>query len=60
MAPAVLCLIVLAMPFAVAAFAAFAAFAAWREQWPVSAKADQLFVGTGDGLVNDDDDSTLF
>jgi hypothetical protein len=54
MAPAVLCLIVLAMPFAVAAFAA------WREQWPVSAKADQLFVGTGDGLVNDDDDSTLF
>src|ERR1700733_13873236 len=35
------------------------AFAAWREQWPVSAKADQLFVGTGDGLVNDDDDSTL-
>lgn len=57
MAPAVLCLIVLAMPFAVAAFAAFAA---WREQWPVSAKADQLFVGTGDGLVNDDDDSTLF
>jgi hypothetical protein len=57
MAPAVLCLIVLAMPFAVAASAAFAA---WREQWPVSAKADQLFVGTGDGLVNDDDDSTLF
>jgi hypothetical protein len=51
MTPAFLCLIVLAMPFVVAALAA------WAEWRPVSANPDRLKIIVGEA---DDDDSTLF
>jgi hypothetical protein len=59
MLPIVLCLIILAMPFAIAVCAA-ASFAAWAEPRPVSAKAYWRRAEVGDGVVDVDDDGTLF
>jgi hypothetical protein len=36
------------------------ALAAWAEPRPVAAKADRLSAEAGDGVVDVDDDSTLF
>jgi hypothetical protein len=49
-----LCLIVLAMPFAVAVCAA------WAERRKIFAKAYRLNTIVGDGFADVDDDSTLF
>jgi hypothetical protein len=57
MIPVILCLIVLAMPFAIAAFAAFAASAVRR---PVSAQSYRLNATAGDGVADIDDDCTLY
>jgi hypothetical protein len=52
MLPAILCLIVLAMPVAVSA--------ARAERRPASAKAYRLKAKEGDGVADVDDDDTLF
>jgi len=57
MPPAILCLIVLAMPLAVAVSAVFAA---WAERRPVSANPDRLNATAGDGFADIEDDGELF
>jgi hypothetical protein len=57
MPPTILCLIVLAMPLAVAVSAAFSA---WAERQPVSANADRPNAMAGDGFADIDDESELF
>jgi hypothetical protein len=53
MTPAFLCLIVLAMPLAIA-------LVAWAERRVGSANAHQLNAMAGDDVADFDDDSTLF
>ena len=58
MVPGVLCLIVLAMPFAAAVCAACSA--ARAKPRPCSAKSYRLSAKVGDGVADLDDDSELF
>ena len=58
MVPGVLCLIVLAMPFAAGVCAAFSA--ARAKPRPCSAKTYRLGATVGDGVADLGDDSELF